>query len=144
VVDSRLRIRSSAKILSQQRQAKTLVVTTAAAPGARRHAIAREGIEVLVMPAAKGRVSLRALLNELGRRGITSLMVEGGGELNAAFLKGRLVNAVRLYLAPRLLGGTESKGVVGGPSPLRLTQAWKLRNVRTRTLGPDIVVEGNM
>jgi diaminohydroxyphosphoribosylaminopyrimidine deaminase/5-amino-6-(5-phosphoribosylamino)uracil reductase len=71
-------------------------------------------------------------------------MIEGGGELNAAFLTAGLVNAVRLYVAPVLLGGAASKGVVGGPSPARLGQAWKLRTVRTRTLGSDLVIEGEM
>lgn len=144
VVDSRLRLSPSAKILSRQRDAKTLVVTTTTASRARRQAIARRGVEVVALPAAKGRVPLAALLRELGRRGITSLMVEGGSELNAAFLKAKLVNHVRLYLAPTLLGGAQSKGVIGGPSPFRLAQAWKLRHVRTRTLGGDLVVEGEL
>ncbi len=142
VVDSRLRIRPSATILSQQQLAKTLVVTTTAAPSSRRAALARRGIEMLTLPAVKGHVSLSALLAELGRRGITSVMVEGGSELNAAFLAAKLVQAVRLYLAPALLGGTASKAVIGGPNPLRLAQAWKLREVRTRTLGQDLVIDG--
>lgn len=144
VVDSRLRIRPSAKILSQQVQAPTLVVTTAAASQAKRAALGRQGIEVLALPATKGRVRLLPLLKRLGQRGITSVMVEGGSELNAAFLNAKLVNQVRFYLAPTLLGGIQSTGVIGGPSPRRLAQAWQLQNVRTRRVGTDLVVEGEL
>lgn len=144
VVDSRLRIARSAKILTQQSCAKTIVATTKAAPPARRVALERQGIEVLVLPSLAGRVSLKALLAALGRRGMLSVMVEGGAELNAGFFKSGLVNQVRLYLAPALLGGADSKGVVGGPSPRGLAQAWKLKQVRTRVLGADVVIEGDI
>jgi diaminohydroxyphosphoribosylaminopyrimidine deaminase/5-amino-6-(5-phosphoribosylamino)uracil reductase len=83
-------------------------------------------------------------MRELGARGITSLLVEGGGEMNAALLKAKLVQQVRLYIAPALLGGENAKGVIGGKSPAHLTQALKLRDVRTRFVGSDVVVEGNL
>jgi diaminohydroxyphosphoribosylaminopyrimidine deaminase/5-amino-6-(5-phosphoribosylamino)uracil reductase len=91
-----------------------------------------------------GRVSLPRLLDELGSRGITSLLVEGGAEINAAMLRGRLVQHVRLYIAPSLLGGKNARGVIGGTSPRRLSGALKLRNVATRSVGGDIVVEGDL
>ena len=75
---------------------------------------------------------------------MTSAMVEGGGELNAAFFKAKLVNHVQLYVAPTLLGGAASKGVIGGTGPRRLADAWKLKQVCTRILGSDVVVEGDV
>jgi diaminohydroxyphosphoribosylaminopyrimidine deaminase/5-amino-6-(5-phosphoribosylamino)uracil reductase len=144
VIDSRLRIPRSAKILTQQRQAKTIIATTDAAPKARLRALEQLGIEVLVLPGERGRVSLKQFLALLGQRGMTSVMVEGGGELNAAFLNAKLVNHVRLYVAPTLLGGAQSKGVIGGASPRRLADAWKLKQVQTRLLGKDVVVEGDL
>jgi diaminohydroxyphosphoribosylaminopyrimidine deaminase/5-amino-6-(5-phosphoribosylamino)uracil reductase len=144
VVDSGLRIARSAKILTQQSGAKTIIATTKAAPSVRRRAFERQGIEVLVLPSLGKRVSLKHLLTALGQRGMISVMVEGGGELNAAFFKSKLVNNVRLYVAPALLGGTQSKGVIGGVSPRRLADAWKLRQVRIRVLGTDVVVEGDV
>lgn len=144
VIDSRLRVPHSAKILTRQHQAKTLVVTADAAPKARLRALEKLGIEVLVLPGERGRVSLKRLLASLGQRGMISVIVEGGGELNAAFLKAKLVNHVRLYVAPILLGGVQSTGVIGGASPRRLADAWKLERVRTRSLGTDLVVEGDL
>jgi diaminohydroxyphosphoribosylaminopyrimidine deaminase/5-amino-6-(5-phosphoribosylamino)uracil reductase len=144
VVDSKLRVPLSAQVMARQDEARTLIATTRSAPAARLRAIQKKEIEAIALPAARGRVSLRALLKELGRRGIVSLLVEGGGEMNAAMLKAKLVDHVRLYVAPMLLGGRNAKGVIGGKSPARLAQALKLRNVHTRLVGGDVVVEGDV
>ncbi|MDH4152566.1 MAG: bifunctional diaminohydroxyphosphoribosylaminopyrimidine deaminase/5-amino-6-(5-phosphoribosylamino)uracil reductase RibD [Nitrospira sp.] len=144
VVDSRLRTPLKAQVLAQQNKAKTMIVTTAAASAARRSALQQKGIEVLTVPGQQGRVSLPALLKQLGRRGVTSLLVEGGSEMNGAMLKARLVNHVRLYVAPRLLGGQNAKGMIGGVSPAKLAAAIRLRQVVTRSLGNDWVVEGDL
>ena len=144
VVDSRLRTPVKAQVLAQQDKAKTIIVATAAAPAARRSALQKKGIEILTLPALQGRVSLSPLLRELGRRGIMSLLVEGGGEVNAAMLKAKLVDHVRLYMAPLLLGGQNAKGLIGGESPARLVDAIVLRHVVTRSVGHDVVVEGDL
>lgn len=144
VVDSRLRTPLKAQVLAQQDRAKTIIVTTAAAPVARRSALQKNGIEILTLPALQGHVSLSPLLKKLGRRGIMSLLVEGGSEVNAAMLKAKLVEHVRLYMAPRLLGGQNAKGLIGGASPARLAGAIALRNVVTRSIGHDVVVEGDL
>lgn len=144
VIDSTLRISPAANILTQQSRAKTIIATTKAASPARRRALERQGIEVLVLPGPGKRVSLKHLLTVLGQRGMLSVMVEGGGELNAAFFKAKLVNHVQLYVAPTLLGGSASKGVIGGAGTRRLADAWKLTQVRTRILGNDLVVEGDV
>jgi diaminohydroxyphosphoribosylaminopyrimidine deaminase/5-amino-6-(5-phosphoribosylamino)uracil reductase len=144
VVDSRLRTPLKSKILRRMDGARTLVITTGSGPAARRLALQRRGVEVVVVPSVRGRVSLPAVMRVLGRRGVTSLLVEGGGELNAAMLKSKLVQRVRLYVAPSLLGGRDAKGMIGGKSPRRLTSALKLKRVRTRSLGADLVVEGDL
>lgn len=144
VVDSRLRIPFKALVLKQQDKAKTVIATTAAALAARRVTLHKRGIEVLTLPSIQGHVSLPALLQKLGRRGITSLLLEGGGEVNAAMLKAKLVDHVRLYMAPVLLGGQNAKGVIGGESPARLAGAIALQHVMTRFVGQDWVVEGDL
>ena len=144
VVDSRLRISPSAKILSQQKVAPTLVVTTGAAAPSKRRILEAQGVEVLIMPTSQRQVRLPALLERLGQRGILHLLVEGGSELNGAFLNAKLANEVRLYLAPMLLGGAQSIGMIGGTGPRRLKQAIRLRTLRIRRIGADVVVEGEL
>lgn len=144
VVDSRLRTPVKAQILAQQDKAKTIIATTAAASAARRSVLQKQGIEILTVPALQGRVSLPALLKQLGRRGIMSLLVEGGSEVNAAMLKAQLVDHIRFYVAPLLLGGQNAKGVIGGTSPARLAGAIEVRHMVTRSIGNDVVVEGDL
>lgn len=144
VVDSLLRTPLKARILTQQDRAKTIIATTAAAPRVRRSAFEKKGIEVLTLPSVRGRVSLTVLLKLLGRRGMMSVLVEGGGEVNAAMLRSKVVDHIRLYMAPVLLGGQDAKGIIGGKSPARLAGTVKLRHMVTRSVGDDIVVEGDL
>lgn len=144
VVDSTLRIPMKAKVLSGQKRAKTIVATTDSAPASRRRVLLKQGIEVLTLPTVRGKVSLSALMRELGRRDVTSLLVEGGGEINAAMLQAKLVQHVRLYMAAMLLGGINAKSVIGGKSPVHLASAFTLHNLKTRFVGGDLVVEGKL
>jgi diaminohydroxyphosphoribosylaminopyrimidine deaminase/5-amino-6-(5-phosphoribosylamino)uracil reductase len=129
VVDSQLRIRQSARIVG----AGTLIATTRAG---------RVGAaEVVKLPAnANGRVSLPALLDELGKRKLLSVLVEGGGEVHASFFTEKLVDKVHAYVAPRVIGGREAPGPVGGPGIERLADAIPLREIDITRLGDDVLL----
>ncbi|MGQ0811718.1 MAG: bifunctional diaminohydroxyphosphoribosylaminopyrimidine deaminase/5-amino-6-(5-phosphoribosylamino)uracil reductase RibD [Nitrospiraceae bacterium] len=142
VVDTRLRLPLQAQVIASRSRAQTLVATTAAAPRSKIDRLRARGVEVMILPTRKGQVSLSALLARLGRRQITSLLVEGGGRLNASMLRTGLVNRVMLYVAPRLLGGDDARGVIGGPSPRRLADSLSIENVEWRPIGPDLLVTG--
>ena len=131
VLDSQLRLRMSAKVVGPN----TLIATTR---------VGRMGAaEVLKLPAAPdGRVSLEPLLDELGKRGILSLLVEGGSEVHASFLAAGLVDKVHAYIAPRLIGGREAPGAVGGAGVERLAKAVPLRELDVTRLGDDLLITG--
>ncbi|HVS47914.1 MAG TPA: bifunctional diaminohydroxyphosphoribosylaminopyrimidine deaminase/5-amino-6-(5-phosphoribosylamino)uracil reductase RibD [Candidatus Dormibacteraeota bacterium] len=131
VVDSQLRIRQSAKIVG----ANTLIATTK--PG-------RVGAaEILRLPAAAdGRVSLPALLDELGNRGMLSLLVEGGAEVHASFFAEGLVDKVFAYVAPRLIGGKEAPGPLAGNGVDHLVASTQLRELDFARLGDDLMITG--
>lgn len=141
VLDPTLRVPLRAKVLTD-RQAPTLIVTTETGAAANRAALRKIGAEVLVLPSRRGRIQWRALLSELGRRGIASLLIEGGAEVNASALRDGAVDRVLFFLAPRLLGGRDAVGAVGGLSPARLSEAVALKRVAVLRVGPDILVEG--
>ena len=143
VLDSKLRTPLTARICAKQDQAKTLIVTTSRASRPRRP-FGRAGVEILSLSKKNGRVSLAALMTMLGKRGITSVLIEGGSTVNAAALHEKLVNHVVLYLAPILMGGQDAKAVIGDRSPERLAQALTLRHVIVRRIGNDMVVEGDL
>jgi len=144
VLDSRLRTPPTATVCAKQDRAKTLIVTTSRASRSRRRPFEQAGVEVVSLSAKNGRVSFPALLTMLGRRGITSVLIEGGSTINAAALHEKLVNHVVLYLAPILMGGQDAKAVIGDRSPNRLAQALPLRHVTVRRIGKDLVVEGDL
>jgi diaminohydroxyphosphoribosylaminopyrimidine deaminase/5-amino-6-(5-phosphoribosylamino)uracil reductase len=144
VLDSRLRTPLRATVCAKQDWAKTLIVTTSRAARSRRRPFEREGVEVVSLSTKNGRVSLPALMTMLGKRGITSVLIEGGSTVNAAALREKLVNHVVLYLAPILMGGQDAKAVIGDRSPKRLAQALTLRHVTVRRIGKDLVVEGDL
>ena len=129
VLDSQLRIRQSARVVGPN----TLIATTR--PG-------RVGLaEVLKLPATgEGRVSLPALLDELGKRKLISVLVEGGGEVHAALFAARLVDKVYAYIAPKLIGGRDAPGPLGGQGIEHLTDAMALRDLDVTRLGDDLLI----
>lgn len=142
VADSRLRTPPSAKVLSKQ--ARTLIATTTKGSRTKMRIIEKRGAEVVTLPTVRGRLALPALLAHLGKRGVTSVLIEGGSTLNAAALRARLVDHVVLYMAPTLMGGQDARAVIGDRSPSRLAQTMKLQHVTVRRLGDDVVVEGDL
>ncbi len=89
---------------------KTLVATTAAADSVWCRALEDRQVEVLRLPHnEKGQVVLPALLDQLGQRAITSLLVEGGGCVHASFFEEGLVNKIQVYLAPVVIGSLKQK-----------------------------------
>jgi len=81
-------------------------------------------------------------LRNLGSRDMTALLLEGGGELAAAALKARIVNRVDLFVAPKILGGRDSRPVVGGAPPNSLSEAVALLKMTTRRVGNDLLISG--
>ena len=144
VLDSRLRTSPTAVVCTAQDRAKTLIVTTSRASRSRRRLFDRAGVDVMSCSTKNGRVSLPTLMTLLGKRGITSVLIEGGSTINAAALREKLVNHVVLYLAPTLMGGQDSKAVIGGRSPKRLTQALPVHNLTIRRIGKELVMEGDL
>jgi len=88
-----------------------------------------------------GRVDLAAVVRELGRRGVLSLLVEGGGTVLGAFADAGLIDKVVAFVAPTLVGGP-APGPVGGHGVETLAQARRLVRTGVRLVGEDVVIEG--
>ena len=131
VLDSHLRIPAGARVVGPN----TLIASTESG---------RLGAaEVLRLPATPaGRVELPALLAELGRRGILSVLVEGGAEVLGAFFSEGLVDKVYAYIAPVLIGGRMAPGPLGGDGVAHLAEAPRLTDVDFVRLGDDLAVSG--
>jgi diaminohydroxyphosphoribosylaminopyrimidine deaminase/5-amino-6-(5-phosphoribosylamino)uracil reductase len=119
------------------------VACTPAAPQYKIQAIKDLGADVLVMPAEKsGLVALNPLLEELGRRQIQNLLVEGGAETLGSFFDQRLVDKFYFFYAPKILGGKSAPGMLAGEGIKHLGNALQARDLQVRKLGVDLLVEG--
>jgi diaminohydroxyphosphoribosylaminopyrimidine deaminase/5-amino-6-(5-phosphoribosylamino)uracil reductase len=126
VLDSSLRLPATGR-LARTASSRTPVLVLSCAPDpARRRALEAARVEVLEVEGEGGRVSVPAAVDALRARGVTSLMVEGGGEVLGSLLAARLVDQVALFRAPLLLGGRGSRPAFGGPDPLEIGDALRV------------------
>src|SRR5712692_5425622 len=145
IVDGGLRTPLTARVLADGAARHTLIVTSESADVRRATEIERLGSEVLRLPRSSNDdsgVNLNRLFEELGRRGIASVLVEGGKGIITSLLAERVADRLVAIIAPKILGqGTEAIGDLG---ITRLNEAITFSSVKTRKLGPDIVFDGRL
>ena len=133
VVDSRLQLRPSARLLQSGR----VLVATAAEDAPGRSALEDRGAEVLVLPNAQGKVDLAELVRELARREMNEVHVEAGTKLNGSLLREALVDELLLYLAPCILGDG-ARGMFSLPELADLAQKRLVQFDDAKAIGRDI------
>ena len=139
VLDSQARTPLAARVVSDEFSALTTIVVSERAPKSRVVALAKR-VQVLVAPSKKAKIDLRWLLRKLGAENVTSLLVEGGGEVNASFLLGGFAQRVVFFYAPKILGGRDYRKGVAGEGARSLREVRQLREVEWRKLGADLLL----
>ena len=143
IVDSRARTPAEAALLTAD-PIPPVIAVTSEAPKRRLEALKRAGAEIWEMPSLGGFADLRALMKRLGERQVQSVLVESGGTLTAALLDADLADRVYFFVAPRLIGGAEAPTPVGGSGVAKLSEAWRLENMRVRRVGEDVLIIGDI
>ncbi|HEY0702801.1 MAG TPA: bifunctional diaminohydroxyphosphoribosylaminopyrimidine deaminase/5-amino-6-(5-phosphoribosylamino)uracil reductase RibD [Candidatus Acidoferrales bacterium] len=139
VLDSRLRTPLHSELV-ESAQGDLLIFTAQRVDSPKARALARAGAEVVRLPTRRGRIDLNAVLRELGRREILSLMIEAGSGINGAMLEAGLVDKMVLFYAPKIMG---AGGVpMARIASSRFSKAAPLTNLKLRHCGPDFMVEG--
>ncbi len=109
----------------------------------RKERLIREGVQVLpVKTDEKERIDLQELMRQLGAQGIDSILLEGGGTLNAAALEAGIVKKVYAYVAGKLVGGAAAKSPVEGAGVSLMSQAYPLQEMEIQKFGGDICISG--
>ena len=139
VVDSHGWLPDGARLLGAP--GRTLLAVAEASPE-REESLRNAGAEVLAFPATDGRVDLRSLLQHLGGREVTGLLVEGGGTLLASLFRQGMVDKVCAFVAPVLIGGRDAPTPWDGTGHDTLADAPRLERVTTERLGDDMMVVG--
>lgn len=141
VVDSKARLPLDSK-LAADGAARTIVAVSADAPASKIDALKAAGLEVFT--AGSHRVDMVELMNQLGAMRITSILVEGGGQVNFSLLEAGLVDRVYAFVAPKLIGGSEALTPVEGRGFDELSQAIELENIQTSLLDNDVLITGRV
>ncbi len=143
VLDSRGRTPLESKVVSDDSVHLTTIVVTRSAPKKRVLALSKH-VTVWTAPERGGRIELRWLLKKLGTENVTSLLVEGGGEVNASFLSGGFTQRIAFFYAPKIIGGRSAPKAVAGEGIAKLADAIRLREVEWRRLGPDLLLNARV
>jgi diaminohydroxyphosphoribosylaminopyrimidine deaminase/5-amino-6-(5-phosphoribosylamino)uracil reductase len=136
ILDSKLRLSARARIVKTADE-DLLVFTGASLKSAKALALQSEGVDILAAKMRNGRIDLKDVLKQLGKREILSVLLEAGSALNGAALEADIVDRVVLFYAPKFAGGTD----VPFAQAVKLKHA-PLRDLTIRQFGPDFVVEG--
>ncbi|HEV2490572.1 MAG TPA: bifunctional diaminohydroxyphosphoribosylaminopyrimidine deaminase/5-amino-6-(5-phosphoribosylamino)uracil reductase RibD [Candidatus Acidoferrales bacterium] len=140
IIDSKLRLPLKSRIVRSVRKKDVLAFTAESAKTAKARALVKAGVEVVQTSSHAGHVDLKAILLELGRREVLSVILEAGGGLNGAMLEAGLVDKAILFYAPKILGTVTVP--VAQYRPGNIGKNSTLQNLALRRFGPDFAVEG--
>lgn len=142
VVDGRLSVSPRCRMLRTTSRAPTWITTSQSAPQRRAALLERAGAEVIRLRGGTT-LHLKEVLRELGRRGVTSVLIEGGATLAAAALREKVVDRLVLFLAPIMIGG-DGVPAVAALGTRSVARAIHLRNLRLDREGDDVVIEASL
>ncbi len=142
IIDARLETPTTSQVLQTARQQETIVYCLSGVDPLRIKQFQDMGAEVVIIRDRSGRVPLAEVLRDVAQRGLISVLMEAGSQINAYALEHKLVDKVYWFVAPRICGGDKAVSPVGGQGIERMSQTIDLHNVTIRTFDEDILVEG--
>jgi diaminohydroxyphosphoribosylaminopyrimidine deaminase/5-amino-6-(5-phosphoribosylamino)uracil reductase len=131
-------------LVQTARVVPVLVGVDSGASQRERQRLAADGCEVVVCPGSTHAQRLGGLLDELGRRHMTNILVEGGGSVLGSLLDLGQIDEVHVFIAPKLFGGQRSPSAIGGNGVELLTAALQLSSPQIDRCGSDIYVHGRI
>jgi len=144
VLDSRAGLSSESQLVRTARQIPTLIAVGPEAPAGEVQRLAKAGCEVLPFMASDHEGRLTQLLDELGRRRMTNVLVEGGGAVLGAMLDAKAIDEVHVFLAPTLLGGEQAPSPIEGIGFGQISNAAVLSRCEAEKIGADVYLRGRM
>lgn len=141
IADGKLSVSMESRVFGGD--SRVIVLTTSSAEPEKVKALQSKGIEVIFADSdTEGCVDLEAAMIGLAVKGIDSILLEGGAETAAAAFEAGIVDKIRFYMAPILIGGKDAPGAIGGTGAALIPEAVQLENIHTERSGVDLVVEG--
>jgi diaminohydroxyphosphoribosylaminopyrimidine deaminase/5-amino-6-(5-phosphoribosylamino)uracil reductase len=144
VLDTNASLPLEMRIVRTARESPVLVVVSKKSSAERRARLVDAGCEVFVCPGETHAQRLREMLDELGRRRLTNVLVEGGGRVLGSLLDIREIDETHVFIAPKLIGGLGAPGPVAGEGLAVLGDSLKLDSPSIELLDGDVYVQGRV
>ncbi len=145
IVDRLASLPLSSRLVQTVKDAPVLIAATNEADPNRIAQLQNAGVEVVTFPEShKGRVDVAALLQELGGRRLTNVLVEGGGQLLGSFFDAKLMDEVHVFIAPKLVGGQPSPSPLAGMGLKTIPELPQLTDLKIQTLEGDVYINGRL
>ena len=144
VLDTRAALSLESQLVRTAHAVPVLVAAGEQSPGENRDRLAAAGCEVFVCQGADSGQRLDSLLLELGRRRMTNVLVEGGGQVLGSLFDARQIDEVHAFIAPKLVGGCHAPSPIAGVGLAEMLQAATLEEVNIRQVGTDVYVSGRI
>jgi diaminohydroxyphosphoribosylaminopyrimidine deaminase/5-amino-6-(5-phosphoribosylamino)uracil reductase len=141
ILDARLRLPLESKLVRSRSEGDIILFCSQEREMSRQRRLEERGIEVLPVPVVQEKISFHSVLDELGRREITSLLIEGGSAVNFDALDSQSVDKVIFFISPKILGGKEAVPVVGGRGFQEIDRSLPLAFANVERVGPDLIIE---
>lgn len=144
ICDSQLRTPLESNLVKTAKETRT-IIATGVREASQQEAYLKEGCEILAVSLdSSGKLDLKELIDKLGQMQIDSLIIEGGGSLNASALEAGIVQKIQAYIAPKIFAGQTAKSPVAGLGVARPSQAYQLSKPEISFLGEDILLESEV
>lgn len=140
VLDSSLSISLESNLVCTARDLPTVIVCDMAPDLALKAEFEKKGIQIVELEGGGRNIS--ALLAELNRMDVQSVLVEGGGAVAGSFFDAGMIDKVSFFIAPKIIGGSESTGAVGGIGVGFMQESIQIDNAEVTTHGKDIEITG--
>ncbi|AKR10261.1 riboflavin biosynthesis protein RibD [Bacillus cereus BAG1X2-3] len=135
ILDSTLRIPMEANVVTDG-EAPIWIFTTSNHAAEKKKALENAGVKVFVTSGEK-HINLHEMLDVLGQKGVSSLLIEGGGEVNASFIENKLIDKLILYIAPKIIGGRMAPSFVEGAGIAKMQDAIEFKDISFTQVGKD-------
>jgi diaminohydroxyphosphoribosylaminopyrimidine deaminase/5-amino-6-(5-phosphoribosylamino)uracil reductase len=142
IVDSQLSIPPDANVFSGK--SSVIIVTLPTRPGQEtenRKMLAQKA-RILEVKEKAGQIDIKGMLKKLASMEITNILIEGGGTLVGSFFDEDLVDKILFFNSPKIIGGKDAISSIMGKGISRIDKAFKLKNIKLRHFGEDLLIEG--
>lgn len=143
-LDSKAQIALRSQLVETAAETPTMIAVGPAAPNASCVALKKAGCTIVTCSAADPNERLEQLLDELGKRQMTNVLIEGGSQLLGSFLDRQLVDEAHIFIAPKIIGGREAFSAMAGMGVPTIEDAWQLKQPAVEILNDNVYVHGRL